>query len=157
MIDRAPIRHAEKKIERYKERRSFAMLREKNRKYFKKWLTQRLNESLGKAHDTLADISDLKNRLSDEVEQSSLSSDMDFTLRIRDREAKLIAKIRDALERLEDGTFGICEECGEEIPLKRLMARPVTTLCIECKKAQEAEERTKAARFQATYHQEYQK
>ena len=126
------------------------MLREKNKKYFKKWLTQRLNESLGKACDTLADISDLKNRLSDEVEQSSLSSDIDFTLRIRDREAKLIGKIRDALERLEDGTFGICEECGEEIPLKRLMARPATTLCIECKKAQESEERTKAASFQVT-------
>ena len=118
------------------------MLSEKNKKYFKKWLTQRLNESVGKACDTLTDISDLKNRLSDEVEQSSLSSDMGFTLRIRDREAKLIGKIRDALERLEDGTFGICEECGEEIPLKRLMARPVTTLCIECKKAQEGEERT---------------
>jgi len=152
MVDRAPIRHAERKIERYKERRSFTMLREKNRKYFKKWLTQRLNESVGKAYDTLTDISDLKNRLSDEVEQSSLSSEMDFTLRIRDREAKLIGKIRDALERLEDGTFGICEECGEEIPLKRLMARPVTTLCIECKKAQEAEERTKAASFPVTYH-----
>jgi hypothetical protein len=75
MVDRGPIRHAEKKIERYKERRSFTMLREKNKKYFKKWLTQRLNESLGKAHDTLADVSDLKDRLSDEVEQSSLSSD----------------------------------------------------------------------------------
>ena len=124
------------------------MLKEKNRNYFKKWLTQRLDESLGKAHDTLTDISDHTNRLSDEVEQSSLSSDMDFTLRIRDREAKLIAKIRDAIERLEDGTFGICEERGEEISLKRLMARPVTTLCIECKKEQEAEERTREANFQ---------
>ena len=152
MVDRAPIRRAERKIERYKERRSFPMLKEKNRNYFKKWLTQRLDESLGKAHDTLTDISDHTNRLSDEVEQSSLSSDMDFTLRIRDREAKLIAKIRDAIERLEDGTFGICEECGQEIPLKELMARPVTTMCIECKKAQEAEERTKAASFQVTYH-----
>ena len=151
MVDRAPIRHAEEKIERYKERRSFTMLREKNRKYFKKWLSQRLNESLGKACDTLADISDLKNRLSDEVEQSSLSSDMDFTLRIRDREAKLIAKIRDAMERLEDGTFGICEECGQEIALKRLRARPVATLCIKCKKGQEAEERKRAITTQIAY------
>ena len=117
------------------------MLNEKNKKYFEKCLTQRLNESLAKAHDTLADISDLKDRPSDEMEEASLSSDMGFALRIREREAKLIGKIRDALDRLEDGTFGICEDCGEGIPLKRLMARPVTTLCIECKKAQEAEER----------------
>jgi DnaK suppressor protein len=69
---------------------------------------------------------------------------MGFALRIRDREAKLIRKIREALGRLEQGPFGICEECGEEIPHRRLRARPVTTLCIECKEEQEAEERTKA-------------
>jgi len=61
----------------------------------------------------------------------------------------LIGKNREALGRLEEGTFGICEACGEEIPLKRLMARPVTTLCIECKKEQEAEERTRVANFQS--------
>lgn len=124
------------------------MLSEKNKRYFKKCLTQRLNESLAKAHDTLADISDLRDRPSDELEEASLSSDMGFALRIRDREAKLIVKIRNALERLEEGTFGICEECGEEIPLKRLKARPVTTLCIECKKEQEAEERIREEDFQ---------
>ena len=124
------------------------MLTEKNKQYFKKWLTQRLNESLEKAQDTVADMSDLKDRLSDKVDQASFASDMGFALRIRDREAKLLRKIRDALERLEDGTFGICEECGEEIPLKRLMARPVTTLCIECKKEQESEERIREANFQ---------
>jgi RNA polymerase-binding transcription factor len=124
------------------------MLSKKNKEYFKRWLTQRLEESLGKAQDTLADISDPKDRPSDEMEEASLTSDMGFTLRIRDREAKLIKKITEALERLEDGTFGVCEECGEEIPLKRLMARPVTRLCIECKKVQEAEERTKAESFQ---------
>jgi len=124
------------------------MLSKKNKEYFRKCLTQRLNESLGKAQDTLADISDLRDKLPDEMDQAALSSDMGFTLRIRDREAKLIRKITNALERLEDGTFGICEDCGEEIPLKRLMARPVTTLCIECKKAQEDEERTKAANIQ---------
>jgi DnaK suppressor protein len=139
------ITHVEKDVERYKERRCFPMLSKKNKDYFKKWLTQRLNESLAKARDSLADISDFKNRPSDEIEEASLSSDTGFALRIRDREAKLIGKIRDALDRLEDGTFGICEECAEEIPLKRLMARPVTTLCIECKKAQEAEERTRTA------------
>jgi DnaK suppressor protein len=126
------------------------MLSKKNKEYFRKWLTQRLDQSLAKAHDTLTDISDLRDKLADEMEEASLSSDRGFALRIRDRETKLIGKIRDALERLQEGTFGICEECGEEIPLKRLMARPVTTLCIECKEEQEAEERTRAATLQVS-------
>jgi DnaK suppressor protein len=126
------------------------MLTERDRQYLKKWLTQRLNESLEKTQDTLLDISDLKDRVSDKTDQASFASDMRSTLRIREREARPIRKIRDALEMLEDGTFGICEECGEEIPLKRLMAGPVTTLCIECKKEQEAEEKRRAAYFQST-------
>lgn len=81
------------------------------------------------------------------MDQASLSSDIGFTLRIRDREARLIRKITEASERLEDGILGICEECGEEIPLKRRMARPGTTLCMECKTVEKAEERTKAADF----------
>jgi DnaK suppressor protein len=64
-------------------------------------------------------------------------------LRIRDRERKLIGKIKEALERIEQGTYGICEDCGEEISTERLKARPVTTLCIDCKKTQETEEKVK--------------
>lgn len=125
------------------------MLTRKNKEYFKRWLTHRLNHSQEKAQDTLMDISGLRDKIPDTVDQASSAFELGITLRMRDREAKLIRKITDALERLEDGTFGICEECGEEIPLKRLMARPVTTLCIECKKEQEAEERTRAANFQS--------
>ncbi|MBW1973704.1 MAG: TraR/DksA C4-type zinc finger protein [Deltaproteobacteria bacterium] len=62
-------------------------------------------------------------------------------LRIKDRESKLINKIKDAIERIDNGTFGICEVCGEEISEKRLMARPMTTLCIKCKIKQEEEEK----------------
>jgi DnaK suppressor protein len=72
-----------------------------------------------------------------------VESDRNFELRIRDRERKLIGKIREALDRIEDGTFGICEACGEYISEQRLKARPVTTLCIECKKKQENEERVR--------------
>jgi len=125
------------------------MLTEKDKKYFKNWLTQRLNESEEKVQDTLVDVSDVQDKLSDRVDRASSASDVGFALRIRNRQAKLIGKIREALDRLEEGTFGICEACGEEIPLKRLMARPVTTLCIECKKEQEAEERTRTASFQS--------
>ena len=64
-------------------------------------------------------------------------------LRLRDREMKLLNKVRKALTRLEDGEIGECEDCGEEIGFKRLMARPVTSLCIHCKESREAEERQK--------------
>ena len=119
------------------------MLSERNKKYFRMWLTERLNESLGKAQETLADVSDPKDRLCDVIAQATSSSNIGFALRITDREAGLIRKIRVALQKLEDGTFGICEDCGRKIPLKRLMARPVTTLCIGCKKEQEAAERVR--------------
>ena len=122
------------------------MLTEKNKQHFKNWHSQRLNESLEKAQDTFIDIRDLKDKLSNHMGEASQASAMSFALRIRDREAKLTRKLRDALERLEDGTFGTCEEC-RDIPLKRLMAQPVTTLCIECKEEQEAEERTKAEEY----------
>jgi len=63
-------------------------------------------------------------------------------LRIRDRENKLLKKIKAALDRIDDDTFGICEKCGEDISLKRLEVRPVTTQCINCKTKEEAVERS---------------
>ncbi len=73
-------------------------------------------------------------------DQATAEADQNFALRIKDRERKLIKKIDEALERLATRTYGICEGCGEEIPLKRLKARPVTTFCIACKTQQEQEE-----------------
>ncbi len=78
----------------------------------------------------------------DPTDQATMETDLNFDLRIKDRERKLIKKINQALERIKEGEFGICEECGGDIGVKRLQARPVTTLCIECKTAQEQEERT---------------
>jgi len=77
----------------------------------------------------------------DMTDQASAETDQNFTIRLREREQKLLKKIDDALERINNGTFGICESCGEEISLKRLEARPVTTLCIDCKTRQEADEK----------------
>jgi DnaK suppressor protein len=74
-------------------------------------------------------------------DQATAEADRDFMLRLRDRERMLLKKIDEAIERIEDGTFGICENCGSEIGVKRLEARPVTTYCIECKIRQEEEER----------------
>ncbi len=79
----------------------------------------------------------------DPTDQATMETDRNFDLRIRDRERKLIKKIDQALNRVKDGTFGICESCGGNISAKRLQARPVTTLCIDCKTAQEIEERTR--------------
>jgi DnaK suppressor protein len=79
--------------------------------------------------------------LPDPTDRAALESDRNFMLRIRDRERKLIVKIKEAIERIDSGTYGICEMCGEEISEARLKARPVTTLCIECKRKQETEEK----------------
>ena len=79
----------------------------------------------------------------DVTDQAAAEADKNFTIRLREREQKLLKKIDEALSRIENGTFGICEHCGEEISYKRLHARPVATYCIECKTKQEEEENLK--------------
>ncbi|MCK4790342.1 MAG: RNA polymerase-binding protein DksA [Desulfobacteraceae bacterium] len=119
------------------------MLTKKKKEDFKKLLTGRLNELLKEANKTVSGMTDQRENFPDPTDRATMESDRNFTLRIRDRERKLIAKIRDALDRIEEGTFGICEECGEDISAERLEARPVTTLCIECKKKQENDEKAR--------------
>jgi DnaK suppressor protein len=80
----------------------------------------------------------------DSIDQSTSEGMLSTDLRLRDREKKLLAKIRGAIQRLEEGTLDECEDCGEPIGFKRLMARPVTTLCIECKESREEQERLRA-------------
>ncbi len=109
--------------------------------YFKKLLEERLQQLLKEAEKTMQEMTDENTFYPDPTDRASLETDRNFLLRIRDRERKLIGKIREALERIENGTFGICEECGDDIDIERLKARPVTTLCIECKRKQEAMEK----------------
>jgi len=78
----------------------------------------------------------------DPTDQASIETDRDFDLKIKDRERRLIHKIEKTIEHIHNGEFGICEACGGDISLKRLQARPVTTLCIDCKTEQEQQERT---------------
>ncbi|UCD88290.1 MAG: TraR/DksA C4-type zinc finger protein [Desulfobacterales bacterium] len=73
----------------------------------------------------------------DLTDRASLDIDKNVNFRIRERESRLIQKIKDALIRVENGTFGICEECGSKIPEKRLRVRPIATLCIRCKEEEE--------------------
>lgn len=117
------------------------MLTKENIKYFEKFLNERLEILLSEANKTVSVMTDQRQNFPDPTDRASLESDRNFELRIRDRERKLIEKIKDTLDRIEQGTFGICEKCGEEISVERLMARPVTTLCIECKKKQENDEK----------------
>ena len=84
--------------------------------------------------------SDSEESFADPTDRAALESDRNFLLRMRDRERKLLGKIDEAFARLDDGSYGRCEECGNEIGIERLKARPVTTLCISCKSAQEARE-----------------
>jgi len=120
-----------------------ATMTKKRENYFKKLLSKRLDDLLVEATKTVTGMTGQGQNFPDPTDRASLESDRNFTLRIRDRERKLIAKIKNALDRLDNGTFGICEECGENISDKRLKARPVTTLCINCKKKQENQEKVK--------------
>ncbi len=109
--------------------------------YFKDLLTKKKEVLIAEASKTIVDMSDDEETFPDPTDRASLETDRNFLLRIRDRERKLILKIDEALERIEDGTFGICELCGDDISDERLKARPVTTLCIDCKTDSEEKEK----------------
>jgi DnaK suppressor protein len=108
---------------------------------FRQILQSQLDTLLRDAERTVSEMTDEKTNFPDPTDRASLESDRNFELRIRDRERKLIMKIREAIERIENGEFGICESCEEAIGEARLHARPVTTLCIECKTEQERQEK----------------
>jgi DnaK suppressor protein len=108
--------------------------------YFRKVLNNQL-EALGKeAKQTVNEITHDDEVYADWTDVASVETDKTLQLRIRDRERMLMTKIEEAIRRIEDGTFGECERCGEEISEPRLKARPVTTLCIECKSELEGAE-----------------
>jgi RNA polymerase-binding transcription factor len=117
-------------------------MKKKDIEYFKEFLNDRLQELLSHADNTVSGMTTPKENFPDPTDRASLESDRNFMLRIRDREHKLIKKIKKALSRIETDTFGICEKCGEEITVKRLKARPVTAHCIDCKTKEEAFEKS---------------
>ena len=110
--------------------------------YFKELLTRRLADLLEHADDTVLGMTAPKENFPDPTDRASHEANQNFELRIRDREHKLIKKINKALDRIENGTFGICETCGEDISIERLKARPVTTQCVDCKTNAEAMEKS---------------
>ena len=108
---------------------------------FRDLLNERKRDLIVEASRTVDGMEDSRDEISDPSDRASLEGNRTLTLRIRDRERKLITKIEEALGRIDDGSYGKCEECSENISRERLEARPVTTLCIDCKSLQEVQER----------------
>jgi DnaK suppressor protein len=109
--------------------------------YFKDLLSRQLEDLLVRAEKTVAELIRNGDLSADIIDQASSDIGRNYTLRICDRESRLIRKIKTALTKIEDGTFGICESCDEEIGVERLKARPVTAYCIRCKTQMEAFEK----------------
>ena len=101
--------------------------------YFRKLLQQQLEELIRIGNETITSIQEQDDLYADPVDQAFMDHNLSMKIRIKDREHRLIQKIKEALERLDDGTYGICEICEEDIAIERLKARPVTTQCIHCK------------------------
>ena len=111
-------------------------------KKFRKLLEEKRDEIVRRAQQTLSEDMALDSaELPDEMDLASTEYLQSFTFRLRGREKSFLSKIEKAIEKIDENDFGNCEECGEEISLKRLEARPETTLCIRCKEEQEREEK----------------
>jgi DnaK suppressor protein len=117
------------------------MLTGETKKYFKDLLTQNLEGLIAETNKTISGFAGPKDVCPDFLDQACMGSDTDFSLRLKERESRLMKKIKTALEKLEDGDFGVCEKCGREISEERLKARPMAVLCIRCKKREEAKEK----------------
>jgi DnaK suppressor protein len=116
-------------------------MNERQREYFRRKLLAWREEILREARETLQHLQDESQNHSDLADRASSETDRAIELRARDRQRKLIAKIDAALQRIDDGTYGYCEETGEPISLKRLDARPIATLSIEAQERHERRER----------------
>ena len=116
-------------------------MNERQRTYFKTKLLIWRDEILAESRETLEALQSESHNHPDYADRASSETDRSIELRARDRQRKLISKIDAALKRIDDGTYGYCEETGEPISLKRLDARPIATLSIEAQERHERRER----------------
>ncbi|MBD8908147.1 RNA polymerase-binding protein DksA [Methylorubrum zatmanii] len=116
-------------------------MNERQREYFRRKLLSWKSEILREAQDTLSALQSENENHPDLADRASSETDRSIELRARDRQRKLTSKIDAALSRLEDGSYGFCEETGEPISLKRLDARPIATLSLEAQERHERRER----------------
>ncbi len=120
-------------------------LTEEQLKNLKGMLEQQLESLLSQSRDELNELVETRELDADPLDLAVSESNRDFSLRLADRERRLVSKIRRALERITAGEYGACESCGDPITYGRLMARPVATQCIDCKTEAEQVERRKNA------------
>src|SRR6516165_5723514 len=116
-------------------------MNERQREYFRAKLLAWREDILREAKETLQHLQDENQNHPDFADRASSETDRAIELRARDRQRKLISKIDEALTRIDDGTYGYCEETGEPISIKRLEARPIATLSIEAQERHERRER----------------
>jgi DnaK suppressor protein len=128
-------------VREYRPTDSEPFMNERQREYFRAKLVAWKEEILKEARETLQHLQDESQNHPDFADRASSETDRAIELRARDRQRKLIAKIDAALQRIDDGTYGYCEETGEPISLKRLDARPIATLSIEAQERHERRER----------------
>ncbi len=115
----------------------------KELQFFRDMLQGMLDDAINKSQETIEEMHEAVEIYADPADRATAESDRAFVLRLRDRERKLVIKIQQAMQRIEDGEYGICSECGEDISIDRLKARPMTTLCIVCKSKQEKDEQVR--------------
>jgi DnaK suppressor protein len=132
---------ADIKEKNYRPSEKEPFMNERQREYFRNKLLAWREDILKEAKETLQHLQDENQNHPDLADRASSETDRAIELRARDRQRKLIAKIDAALQRIEDGTYGFCEETGEPIALKRLEARPIATLSIEAQERHERRER----------------
>ncbi|MBA5779306.1 RNA polymerase-binding protein DksA [Stappia sp. F7233] len=116
-------------------------MNDRQREYFRRKLLSWKEDILKESRETLLNLQEENQNHPDFADRASSETDRSIELRARDRQRKLIAKIDAALERIEDGSYGYCEETGEPISVKRLDARPIATLSLEAQEAHERREK----------------
>ena len=117
-------------------------MNDNQREYFRRKLLSWRDEILRGSNETLRQLKEEESRVADMSDWASFETERNFQLRARDRERKLLSKIDEALRRIEEGTYGFCEETQEPIGLRRLEARPIATLSIEAQERHERREKT---------------
>src|SRR3974390_3832742 len=132
---------ADVKVKSYRPTDKEPFMNERQRDYFRQKLLDWKEDILKEAKETLQHLQDENQNHSDLADRASSETDRAIELRARDRQRKLIAKIDAAIQRIDDGTYGHCEETGQPISLKRLEARPIATLSIEAQERPERRER----------------
>ena len=128
-------------VEDYQPTDSEPFMSERQREYFRKKLMRWREDILRESKETLSHLADENNALPDVADRASTETDRSLELRTRDRQRKLISKIDSALKRIDDGSYGYCEETGEPISIRRLDARPIATLSIEAQERHERREK----------------